>query len=100
MPVTRISRNISHLLFFALLIFSSCATISKFDQYAYSQATSIKVDAMSLMDSATQSYNEHQPAVMTVMTSINKIYEYEKNRPQNEISEKMWSMLRDSSGHL
>jgi hypothetical protein len=100
MPVAHVSHTIQYFLFFVLLIFCSCVTISTFDQYAYSQATSLKVDALSIMDSATQNYNEHHPAVMNVMTSINKIYEYEKNRPKNEISEKMWAMIRDTSGHL
>jgi GTP-binding protein EngB required for normal cell division len=77
-----------------------CSTISHFDQYAYSQATSIKVDALSLMDSATTPYQQHQSSVTSVMTSIDKIYEYEKNRPKNDISEKMWATLKDSTGHL
>lgn len=85
---------------FTLLLFYGCATIAKFDQYAYSQATSIKVDALSIMDSATQYYTTHQPAVTVVMNAIDKMYEYEKNRPKNEVSEKMWYMVRDTSGHL
>jgi len=83
-----------------LFLCSSCSTISKFDHYAYSQATSIKVDALSLMDSATQHYHLQQQAVTNVMISINKIYEYEKNRPKNTISAKMWAMIKDTSGNL
>ena len=86
--------------FFAFFLFCGCSTISRFDQYAYSQATSIKVDALNLMDSATQNFEQHQQAVVTVMISINKIYEYQKNRPKSIISEKMWAMIRDTSGHL
>lgn len=82
------------------LLLSACSTISRFDQYAYSQATSIKVDALSLMDSATEPYAQHQSSVASVLTSMNKIYEYEKNRPKNDISEKMWALLKDSTGHL
>jgi hypothetical protein len=88
------------LLFFLLFFFSACATISRYDQYAYSQAVSIKVDALNLMDSATGSYQQHKPAVSDIMTTIEKIYEYEKNRPKNTISEKMWSLMKDTSGHL
>jgi hypothetical protein len=83
-----------------MLLFCGCATISRYDQYAYSQAISIKVDALNLMDSATGSYQQHKPAVSDIMTTMQKIYEYEKNRPKNTISEKMWSMMRDTSGHL
>ena len=86
--------------FLFILIFYGCATISRFDQYAYSQATSIKVDALSLMDSATTNFQQHKQAASTVMTTIEKIYEYEKNRPKNIISEKMWATIKDTSGHL
>jgi hypothetical protein len=82
------------------LLMCACSTISHFDQYAYSQATSIKVDALSLMDSATAPYQQHQSSVANVLTSIDKIYEYEKNRPKNGTSEKMWALLKDSTGHL
>lgn len=100
MPIT--NRYLFPQLFLILLLtgMSACSTISRFDQYAYSQATSIKVDALSLMDSATEQYAQHQSSVAGVMTSMNKIYEYEKNRPKNDISEKMWAMLKDSTGHL
>ncbi|MBE7174019.1 MAG: hypothetical protein INR73_25825 [Williamsia sp.] len=85
---------------FSVLLFLSCATIAKYDQYAYSQATSIKVDALGVMDLATGNYSDNQSAIKEVTTAIDKMYEYEKNRPKNEVSEKMWGLLRDSSGHL
>jgi hypothetical protein len=91
---------LKYTLIYVLLIVYGCSTISKFDQYAYSQATSLKVDALRTMDSATENYSQHQQTVMDVMTSIDKIYEYEKNRPKNDISEKMWAMIKDTSGHL
>ena len=90
----------SKLLLSLLLLSASCSTISKFDQYAYTQATSIKVDALGLMDSATNDYQQYKSSVTNMLTSIDKIYEYEKNRPKNTISEKMWSLMRDSTGHL
>jgi hypothetical protein len=85
---------------FVLFLFGGCSTISRFDQYAYTQATSIKVDALNLMDSATENFEQHQPAVTNLALTISKMYEYEKNRPKNIISEKMWAMIRDTSGHL
>jgi hypothetical protein len=88
------------LLLLAVFLSASCSTISKFDQYAYTQATSIKVDALGLMDSATNDYQQYKGSVAGMLNSIDKIYEYEKNRPKNAISEKMWSMMRDSTGHL
>jgi hypothetical protein len=52
------------------------------------------------MDSATNDYQQYKSSVSGMLNSIDKIYEYEKNRPKNTISEKMWSMMRDSTGHL
>lgn len=83
-----------------MAVFFGCATISQFDQYAYTQVTSVKVDAMNIMDSATGDYLLHKAEVMKVMTAIDKLYEYEKHRPKNIITEKMWNEIRDSSGHL
>lgn len=83
-----------------LIMIFGCSTISKFDQYAYTQATSIKVDALNLMNAATEQYALHQAEIAKVQTDINKMYEYEKGRPKNVISEKMWTVLKDSSGHL
>ena len=81
-------------------LLTACATISKFDQYAYTQATSLKVDALSVMGKASESYTLHQQDVQQVKTALDKMYEYEKNRPKNTITEKMWSVLTDSTGHL
>ena len=78
----------------------SCSTISKFDQYAYTQATSIKVDALQVMGQATGDYQLHTAEVSVVQTNISKMFEYEKNRPKNGVTEKMWTLLQDSTGHL
>jgi len=83
-----------------LLVLAGCSTISKFDQYAYSQTTAIKVDVLNVMSHATDSFVVHANEVLNIQTEIDKMYEYEKNRPKNTISEKMWMVLRDSTGHL
>lgn len=83
-----------------LFLLSGCATISQFDQYSYAQATSIKIDALNIMDSAINDYQLHKPEVIRVKTSIDKIYEYEKHRPKNTFTDKMWGEVKDSSGHL
>lgn len=80
------------------LIVSGCSTISKFDQYSYTQATSLKVDALNVMGQATQPYQTYKANIFQVQTAIDKMYEYQKNRPKNTITEKMWSVVRDSTG--
>jgi len=85
------------ILFLSLLI-SGCATsISRYDQHAYMQTTSLKVDALNLMDSAKDEYNSHIIAVQELQTNLQKAYEYEKNRPKNEITIKLWDKLLDKN---
>lgn len=88
------------LFFGTLLVLAGCSTISKFDQFAYSQTTSLKVDVLNVMSLATDSFSAHTNEVLKVQTNMDKMYEYEKNRPKNIISEKMWVVLKDSTGHL
>jgi lipopolysaccharide biosynthesis protein len=83
-----------------ILIFQSCTTISLYDQYAYNQTTSLKVEALSLMDQATESYTEQQETVEALQMKIEKAYEYEKNRPKNEITIKMWEILKSQEKNL
>lgn len=91
-------RNLAILIF--LFSFTACATISSFDQYAYTQTTSLKVDALNTMDLATDEYSAHEKNVQELHTNLQKIYEYEKNRPRNEITLKMWNIILDTNGHL
>lgn len=83
-----------------LTIFLSCKTISSFDQYAYIQATSLKVDALNLMEKATTSYTAHIQEVLPLKANIEKAYEYEKHRPKNEITANMWQIIKDTSRNL
>ena len=78
----------------------SCSTISKFDQYAYTQSTSLKVDAINVMGLATDSFSLHQADVARIQTNISKMLGYERNRPKNGVNEKMWTLVQDSTGHL
>lgn len=85
---------------FAILTLLSCATISSFDQQAYSNTVSVKVDAMNMMDLAVEDYNTHEASVKTLQTELQKTYEYEKNRPKNGITLQLWDKLLDKNGHL
>jgi hypothetical protein len=91
-------RNITML--FVIFSAVSCASISSFDQQAYTQTTSVKVDALNLMDLAKYDYATQENNVKEYLTKQQKIYEYEKNRPKNEITLKLWDKLLDKDGHL
>jgi hypothetical protein len=90
--------------FVAVAIFWGCnilgPTIASYDQYAYTQTTSLKVDALNLMDSAVYDYQSEVKNVATVKLNIQKLYEYDKNRGKNGITVKQWQILMDTNGHL
>jgi len=85
---------------FSIVLFGCKPLISLYDQYAYTQTTSIKVDVLNVMDLASEDFQLHQKEVDNIQTSIRKIYEYDKNRPRNAIITKMWQKIIDTSGHL
>lgn len=78
----------------------SCSTISSFDQYAYTQTTSLKVDALNVMTLATDSFTHHQTEVALLETNLQKLYEYERIRQKNQITLQQWTLLLQPEGHL
>ncbi|MCK5812602.1 MAG: hypothetical protein KAH03_00015 [Cocleimonas sp.] len=86
---------------FLLLTTSGCATvIAKYDNTAYRQSTSLKVDALALMDKATNSYTSQAIAIDALKININKAHEYARGRPKNKIISKQWLLLKDPKRHL
>lgn len=84
-----------------LLALSACGpAISEFNARAYEQATSLKVEALALMDAATRPYSEHAEAVQQLKTDLQKAYEFAKGRPNNEISARQWRILIDAERDL
>lgn len=90
----------------AVLLFTAGAlancgpTISRFNETAYQQATSLKVESLKLMESATEPYDEHADSVRALKKELKKAHEYAKGRPNNKISAKQWKTLIDTSGSL
>lgn len=79
----------------AFLLVTSCASLrtAAFDQYSYQKGTEIKVDATRLMDKATMSYDSQTAAIENLQSELDKMVEYEKNKPDNTISYAMWKMI-------
>jgi hypothetical protein len=102
MKKTNLSVPFHHYLTLLVVVLSlaACATISSFDQYAYTQTTSLKVDALNTMQLATTDYKANEKTVQELQTKLQKAYEYEKNRPKNEITFKLWTILLNPEGHL
>ena len=88
------------ILFSTFLLFSQCRTISGFDQYAYAQGTALKVDALNIMNKATKPYASQLAGIEEVSTRIEKAYEYEKHRPKNLFTVKMWEIVKSPDHNL
>ncbi len=71
--------------------------ISPYDQFAYSQTTALKVDVLTLIDESTDTYLSHEDEVNEVVSKMRKAIEYEKHRPKNDITIRMWNKLLDST---
>jgi type VI protein secretion system component VasK len=83
-----------------VLWLAACSTISTYDQTAYLQAVNTKVDALTLMSKATDSYGNHLSDVAAFQNELDKAYEYERGRPLNKDTIAQWDILRDPNRDL
>ena len=95
----------SKLTAFLILIsfsFASCVSTKTalYDHYSYQKTTEVKVEASTLMNEATSPYLFHKKEVDALFFNIDKLVEYEKNKPNNEITFAMWKMLTDKEKNL
>jgi hypothetical protein len=80
---------------FVLLSFLFCAGCATpdFDQAAYANATSLKVDTIHLIGQAHDSYSSHRQDVSDLTLKLEKAYEYDKGRPLNQRTLQLWDQL-------
>ena len=103
LKIKRISLMRSSLYIAVLTLFLvSCQSLKTavFDQYAYQEAISIKVESLNLMDEAVDVYVDHETEVQTLLLDLQKMVEYEKNKPDNEVSFAMWQVVTDKERNL
>ena len=97
-------KNIKHILialFFSSL-FLSCNSLktAAYDQYSFQKSVEIKIDASNLIDKGTTPYTDHLKDIGELGLEIQKIIEYEKNKPNNEITYAMWQVLANKDKSL
>lgn len=80
-----------------VILLASCTTIEPFNQKAYEQTTSLKVDALTTMDKATHPFSSERQSIESLKLNIEKAYEYAKGRPKNAEVVKQWIIIRDPS---
>lgn len=87
---------------FAIMLLTSCQSLKTviFDQYSYQKTTELKVETLILIEHATTSYENHKEIAEKLLLDIEKLKEYEKNKPNNEITFAMWQVLSDKEKNL
>ena len=95
-------RTISRCLLLLAVIatLGACSTIAHYNPIAYQNATSLKVECLTVVDKATNPYADHKIEVEGLQSEFDKAYEFAKGMPKNEVVTKMWAIIRDPSGHL
>ncbi|MCY7352174.1 MAG: hypothetical protein LH606_16165 [Cytophagaceae bacterium] len=86
-----------------LLILSqltACRIIALYDPFAYQQSTALKVEALDLMDKATEPFSSHETEINIFLQKARKAHEYEKFRPKNGESAGMWALLLNPEENL
>jgi len=88
-------------LILSIFAVTGCSSlIDKYDQVAYQNATSIKVESLALIDKATSPYSDNETDVDELIIKVDKAYEYANGRPNNEIVTKQWVIMKDPSHNL
>jgi len=87
------ARNLFLTLF--LVVLADCSTISPFNQYAYQQATALKVDALALVDKSNEPYAQHAAEIADIETRCRKAYEYANGLPNNQDTANQWKIITD-----
>jgi hypothetical protein len=88
------------LLLMVLFLVGCPRQIAPYRPEAYDKATSLKVEALNLMDKATEPYAQHQAAAETLRLNLEKAYEDAKGIPKNEVATHMWEILKDPNRNL
>ncbi|MFW0739650.1 hypothetical protein [Flavobacterium sp. T12S277] len=94
-------KQLVFLIAFAFIISSCTATkTALFDPYSYQKLIALKIETASLMGKANTPYPLHKEQINTLLLEVEKLTEYEKNKPYNEITFLMWKILTDKEKNL
>jgi lipopolysaccharide biosynthesis regulator YciM len=83
-----------------LLAWISCAQTPLFDQHSFDKTIDAKVESVSLMKKAIYFYEDHEEEVEEHFEELQKIYEYDRRRKNNNITSKMWEIILNEDNKL
>lgn len=96
-----ITRSYTAICGIIVLFLCSCGSLqSVFNEQAYQQAVSLKVESLELMNRATEPYPVFETDVQALKTELQKAYQYALGRPNNETSTRQWEILIDPERNL
>jgi len=89
------------LIILEIAVFVACnPMISLYSEHAYNQATSLKVETLTLMNKAAEPYAKHNEKIEVLMLNLKKAHEYAKGRVNNELSARQWEIMIDPEKNL
>ena len=75
---------------------TGCTTIAPYSQKSYEYATTIKVEALTLLGkSADEDFDSNKAKVDALIMDVNVAYEYANGIPKNTDITRMWAILKD-----
>ena len=87
-------------LLFSVLLSCNAVKTAVYDQYSYQQTISLKVESEALIENATDNFSNHEAEVNDLVLELKKLVEYEKNKPNNEITYAMIKLMADQDKNL
>ena len=97
-------KHLKYLLFLIAVSFAitSCNSTrtALFDQYSYEKTIELKVETDQLISKAATPYSANQKEIEKLFLNLEKLVEYEKNKPNNEITFEMLKMINDKDKNL
>jgi hypothetical protein len=88
-------------MFFIALVVTGClGKAALYDQVAYEKAINLKVDALLLMDKATQPYDSCKIGILAFKREFNVAWEYVKGLPDYSEVVKQYDLIGDSQKNL
>lgn len=99
MKKLKLNYSVFLILFFFLTSCSSTKTVL-FDQYSYEKTIEIKIETIKLMNNSSASFSKNKEQIDALFFNIEKLTEYEKNKPNNEITFQMWKILSNKEKNL
>jgi hypothetical protein len=80
------------------LLVGCAPLIADFNTEAYKNATSLKVEAMALVDKSGERFATRRRDVEVFSTKLDAAYEFAVNLPNNQESTAQWQIIRDPNG--